>query len=273
MPENKVVLITGVSSGIGQATTRLLAQRGYTVFGTIRDPLRVEKVAGAELLALDVRVDESVKACVEAVLTRAERLDVLVNNAGYVLRCAVEEAALEEARAQFETNFFGVVRMVKAALPVMRRQGGGQIINISSLVGLVPLPFGGFYSASKFALEGYTEALRHEVKPFNIRVSLVEPGFVKTRLAENTQSPAQRIPDYDPWRQRVLEVRRRYAEKAPEPALVAERVLSIIKSGSPRLRYMVGREARVTRLRRFLPESLFEWGMRRRLHLDERGAA
>ena len=268
MADQKVVLITGVSSGIGQATAQLLAQRGFTVFGTSRHPSAAEKILGVEVLPLDVRVEESVNACVDAVLARAERLDVLVNNAGYVLRCAVEEAALEEARAQFETNFFGVVRMVKAVLPIMRRQGGGQIINISSLVGLVPLPFGGFYSASKFALEGYTEALRHEVKPFNIRVSLVEPGFIKTRLAENTRYPAQRIPDYDPWRQRVLEARQQYAEKAREPVLVAECVLSIIESGSPRLRYMVGKEARVARLREFLPESLFERGMRRRLHLD-----
>ena len=106
------------------------------------------------------------------------------------------------------------------------------------------------------------------MKPFNIRVSLVEPGFIKTRLAENTQYPARQIPDYDPWRQRLLEARRQHAEKAPEPMLVAERVLSIIESGSPKLRYMVGKEARVARLRRFLPEPLFERGMRHRLHLD-----
>ena len=272
MADQKVVLITGVSSGIGQATARLLAQRGFTVFGTSRHPSAAEKILGVEVLPLDVRVEESVSACVDAVLARAERVDVLVNNAGYVLGGATEEISLEEAKAQFETNFFGTVRMVKAVLPIMRRQGGGQIINVSSLVGLVPIPFGGFYSSSKFALEGYTEALRHEVKPFNVQVSLVEPGYVKTRLGDNTQRPATTISDYDPWRRRFLEARRGHAEKASGPSLVAECVLSIIESPSPRLRVPVGGEAtRTARLRRLLPERLFERGVRRYYQLDARG--
>ncbi len=271
MVGQRVVLITGASSGIGQATAQLLAQRGFTVFGTSRVPAGAEKIPGVKLLPLDVREAESVSGCIDAVIARAERLDVLVNNAGYALRGAVEEVSVEEAKAQFETNFFGAVRMIRTVLPFMRQQGGGQIINISSLAGLVPLPFSAFYAASKFALEGYTETLRHEVKPFNIRVSLVEPGFIKTRLAENTRYASQQIPGYDPWRQRVLEARREYVEKAPEPALVAECILSIIESGSPRLRYMVGKEARVARLRRLLPEPLFERGMRRRCHLDATG--
>jgi NAD(P)-dependent dehydrogenase (short-subunit alcohol dehydrogenase family) len=190
MAEQKVVLITGASSGIGQATAELLVQRGFTVFGTSRHPAAAEAIPGVKMLPLDVRVDESANVCVDLVLKRTAQLDILINNAGYVQRGAIEEVSVEEARAQLDTNFFGVVRMVKAVLPVMRGQGGGRIINISSLVGLVPLPFGGFYAASKFALEGYTEALRHEVRPFNILVSLVEPGFIKTRLTENARFPA-----------------------------------------------------------------------------------
>ncbi len=278
--EKKVVLITGVSSGIGQASARLLAQRGCAVFGTIRDASRAEKLLDVEVLPLDVRVDESVRTCVDTVLKRTGRLDVLINNAGYVLRGAIEEVALEEAKAQFETNFFGVVRMVRAVLPTMRGQHGGHIINISSAVGLAPVPFGGFYSASKFALEGYTEALRHEVKPFNIHVSLVEPGYIKTRLAENTQSPAEPIAAYDPWRRRASEVREQQWGKAPEAIAVAECVLRIVDSASPRLRYGVGKEtARIVRLRRLLPEALFERGVRRFFRLDapseneKRGAA
>jgi NAD(P)-dependent dehydrogenase (short-subunit alcohol dehydrogenase family) len=269
MPEKKVVLITGASSGIGQATARLLAQRGFTVFGTSRNPSGVEAMPGVEMLSLDVRLDESVNACVDAVLKRAGRLDTLVNSAGYALAGAIEEAMLEEAKAQFETNFFGVARMVKTVLPIMRRQGSGQIINISSVTGLAALPFGGFYSASKFALEGYTEALRHEVKPFHIRVSLVEPGYIKTRLRRNQQFATDRITDYDPWRKGSSGAGRQWEEKLPEPTLVAECVLRIIESKSPKLHHRVGKEsAQAFWLRRFLPESLFEQGTRRLLHLD-----
>jgi NAD(P)-dependent dehydrogenase (short-subunit alcohol dehydrogenase family) len=269
MSEQKVVLVTGSSSGNGQAIARLLAQRGFTVFGTSRNPSSVQTVPGVEVLSLDVRLDESVTACVNTLLKKAGRMDILVNNAGYILGGAIEEPTLEQAKAQFETNFFGVVRMVKAVLPIMRRQGKGQIINISSAVGLAPLPFVGFYSASKFATEGYTEALRHEVKPFQIRVSLVEPGFIKTNLFRNTQYGTDRISNYDPWRQRASEAQRQYVEKALEPTQVAECVLHVIESKSPKLRYTVGKDAsRVFRLRRLLPESLFEQGVRRFLHLD-----
>jgi len=269
MPEKKVVLITGASSGIGQATAQLFAQQDFTVFGTTRNPLGVEAMPRVEMLSLDVRLDESVNGCVDTVLKRAGRLDILVNNAGYGLFGAIEETLLEEAKAQFETNFFGVVRMVKKVLPIMRRQGSGQIINISSGAGIAPLPFAGFYSASKFALEGYTEALRHEVKPFHIRVSLVEPGFIKSQLRQNQQFATDRISDYDPWRKGSSGGRRHWEEKLPEPTLVAECVLHIIKSKSPKVHYRIGKEAsRAFWFRRFLPESLFEWGTRRLLHLD-----
>jgi len=272
MSEKKVVLITGVSSGIGQATARLLVQRDFTIFGTARNPSGVKAIAGVEVLTLDVRSDESVNTCVDAVLKRAGRLDILVNNAGYLLRGVVEEVAVEEAKGQFETNFFGVVRMVKKVLPIMRKQGSGQIINISSGVGLASLPFVGFYSASKFALEGYTEALRHEVKPFGVRVSLVEPGFVKTELYNNEQLAGNSIGDYDPWRERASQAAEKHREKSLEPEQVAEGVLRIIESKSPRLRNIVGKEiARTFLMRRFLPESLFEQGARRYLNLDAKG--
>ena len=180
--DKKIVLITGASSGIGKAVARRLAGGEYVVFGTSRDPSGSGEIPGVKLLPLDVRSDNSVSACVQAVLDQAGGLDVLINNAGYALTGAVEEASLEEAKEQFETNFFGIARMVKAVLPVMRRRGRGRIINISSLAGLAPMPYQGFYSASKHALEGYSEALRQEVKPFNIHVSLVEPGFIRTGL-------------------------------------------------------------------------------------------
>jgi NAD(P)-dependent dehydrogenase (short-subunit alcohol dehydrogenase family) len=203
MSERKIVLVTGASSGIGQAIARLLAQKGFIVFGTSRNPSDGEKRSGIEVLPLEVRSEDSVQACVNAVLTKAGRLDILINNAGYELAGAIEDTSIAEAKSQFETNFFGVMRLVNAVLPLMRQQRSGQIINIGSIVGVVPVPFLGAYSASKFAVEGYTEILRHEVRPLNIRVSLVEPGFIKTNLASNRQYAANRIRDYDPWRQRT----------------------------------------------------------------------
>jgi NAD(P)-dependent dehydrogenase (short-subunit alcohol dehydrogenase family) len=263
MSDQRVVLITGASSGVGRSTARLLSQRGYRVFGTSRQATTAESTA-VEILPLDVRADDSVRACVDAVVNRSGRLDVLINNAGYELAGALEELSAEEARAQFETNFFGVVRMVDAVLPLMRRQKRGHIINVGSLSGLSAIPFLGVYSASKFALEGYTEALRHEVKPFNIHVSLTEAGFLKTPMMNHRQLAAHRLAEYDPWRQRALNAIRAQEEKGPGPEVVAETLLDIVSSKTPRLRYLIGRQAKtVTRLRRFLPAGMYEYGVRR----------
>ena len=270
MPEQRVVLITGASSGVGQSTARLLSQRHYKVFGTSRSPAGAEIIPDVEMLPLNVRSDDSVQACVQAVSHRGGRLDVLINNAGFELAGALEELSSEEARAQFETNFFGVVRMVNAVLPLMRRQNHGHIINVSSLSGLSSIPFLGFYSASKFALEGYTEALRHELKPFHIHVSLTEAGFLKTPMMHHRQVGANRIAEYDPWRHRALDAIRASEEKSPGPELVAESLLEILSSNSPRLRYPIGQQAKsVLRLRRFLPAGMFEQGVRRTFSLDK----
>jgi NAD(P)-dependent dehydrogenase (short-subunit alcohol dehydrogenase family) len=270
MSEQKVALITGVSSGIGQSIARQLAQKGFAVFGTSRNPQEIESMPGVEVLPLDVRLDESVKTCVDAVFAQVERLDILVNNAAYVLGGAIEEVSIEEAKAQFETNFFGVMRMVKAVLPMMRQQRSGKIINISSLAGLVPSPpFLGIYSVSKFALEAYTEHLWREVKPFNVRVSIIEPGFIKTNLMRNQQNAAQLIGDYDPWRERAFEASRQFEAKAPEPTLVADCVVRIIESKSSKLRTRVGKEAIwVPRLRKISSEARFERSIKKFFHLD-----
>jgi NAD(P)-dependent dehydrogenase (short-subunit alcohol dehydrogenase family) len=269
MSSQKVVLVTGASSGVGQSTARLLSQRGYRVFGTSRNPVSTEPVQSVEMLSLDVRANDSVTSCVETVLSRGSGLDVLINNAGYELAGALEELSLDEARAQFETNFFGVMRMVNAVLPFMRRQKRGHIINVSSLSGLSPIPFLGIYSASKFALEGYTEALRHEVKPFNIRVSMAEPGFLKTPMMSHRQVGASPMPEYEPWRERALSAIRGHEEKGLGPEAVAEVLLAIISSKTPRLRYLVGSQAKsVARLRRLFPAGMFEMGVRRTFSLD-----
>lgn len=276
MSNQRVVLVTGASSGVGQSAARLLSRKDYRVFGTSRDPARAESIPGVEMLSLDVRENESVRECLEAVLSRSGRVDVLINNAGCELAGALEELSSEEARAQFETNFFGVVRMVNAVLPMMRRQRGGHIVNVSSLVGLSAVPFLGIYSASKFALEGYTEALRHEVKPFNIQVSMTEAGFLKTPMRDHRRLGTSPITDYEPWRQRALDAVRSSEETAPGAELVADTLLEIVSSRSPRLRYLVGRQAKfVARLRRWLPAGMFEQGVRRAFaltNLDQNAA-
>jgi NAD(P)-dependent dehydrogenase (short-subunit alcohol dehydrogenase family) len=270
MSDRRIVLITGASSGVGQSTARLLAQNGYTVFGTSRHPAGAEIIPGVEMLPLDVRAEDSVRACVETVVSRGAGLDVLINNAGHELAGAVEELSAEEAVGQFETNFFGVVRMIRSVLPFMRQQKRGHIVNVSSLSGLSAIPFLGMYSASKFALEGYTEALRHEIKPFNIDVSMTEAGFLKTPMTKNRQIAANRLREYDTWRERALESIRAYEEIGPGAEFVAREVLEIVSSRNPRLRYLIGPQARsVARLRRFLPAGMYEQGVRRTFSLDK----
>ena len=269
MSNFRTVLVTGASSGVGRATALLLAQKGYRVFGTSRHPVSSGDLSQVEMIELDVRSDESVEACVRAVMNKTDHLDILINNAGFELSGALEEITLNEATGQFDTNFLGVLRMIKAVLPIMRKQKLGQIINISSLAGLVGIPFLGMYTASKFALEGYSEVLRHEVKPFNIHVSMVEPSFLKTPMMNARQLAAHPIRDYDQWRNRALAAFIDFEENAPGPELVADKVLKIIKSKSPRLRYILGQQATVvSNLRRFLPEALLEPGIRSNFKLD-----
>lgn len=273
MSEQRVALITGASSGIGQAIAQRLEREGLRVFGTSRDPQRAQAVDGVEMLALDAHSDESVKTCVETVLARAGRLDILINNAGYILIGAAEEVSLVEAQEQFEANFFGALRLVKSTLPIMRRQGGGQIINISGPAGIVPIPFMGLFSASKAALEAYSMALRHEVKRLNIHVSLVLPGPIQTQVVQSSQRAAGRIGAYTPWEDSFLAGWQRGYQAADPPGLVADNVWGILNSRSPKAHYAVGKGIRVFLLmRRLFPEALFEAGMRRFLGLDAESA-
>jgi len=266
--EMSTVLITGASSGFGKAAATLLAKNCYRVFGTSRQGDKHE-TSDYEMLSLDVRSDESVRRCVDEVLARTGRLDILINNAGYELAGALEETSVAESKAQFETNFFGIVRMTNAVLPVMRKQREGRIINISSLAGLVAVPFHGVYSASKYAVEGYTEALRQEVKRFNIHVSLIEPGFFSTNLARSSQRSANSIIDYADMRRRAETVFRESVQKARGPEVVAAVILSVVTSRSPLLRYRIGTEAVwLPRVKAMMPQKGFEIGIRKTFQLD-----
>jgi short-subunit dehydrogenase len=187
-----------------------------------------------------------------------------------VVSGAIEETTLEQAKDIFETNFFGVMRMCQAVLPFMRKQRQGQIINISSLAGLNPIPFWGLYNASKFALEGLTESLRHELKSLNISVTLVEPGFVRTKLAQSTQISRNLLADYERSRQRAWARIREHEESGIEPHFVAETILKIIKSKTPKLRHLLGKEVIYFHLRRFMPATMFEKAVRDYWNLDGR---
>jgi NAD(P)-dependent dehydrogenase (short-subunit alcohol dehydrogenase family) len=264
---SRVVLITGASSGIGRATAELLASRGYRVFGGVRAPATTRPLVGVEFVPLDVRDDTSIKACVEEVCNRAGRIDVLINNAGVNLVGSVEETSISQAQALFDTNVFGVLRMVQAVLPGMRRQGAGQIINISSILGFLPAPFMGVYASTKHAIEGLLESLDHEVRAFGIRVVLIEPPYIRTNLDASAAQAEGRIEAYAQQRARTAAVVTQNTNTAPEPKIVAEEVLRAIE-GPYRLRRPIGQAALLSWLRRLLPARLFEPSLRKAFALD-----
>ena len=258
-----MVLVTGASAGIGSCCASFLAQRGYRVYGGARGAVTAP---GVEPLTLDATDDASAAKAIDTILTREGRLDVLVNNAGFGIAGAVEDTSIEEARAQFDVNFFGVLRMCRAALPIMRRQKAGYIINIGSIGGLIAIPFQGLYSASKFALEGLSEALRLEVKPFGIHVVLIEPGDHRTAFTKNrrpTQAAAQ-CSVYEDRFQRAIARMASDEQSGPGPEGIARLLHEVIRNSNPRLRYTAGPRAQraAVWLKRALPYSAIEKIMR-----------
>lgn len=244
MRTRKVILVVGASSGIGQTVATRLAAAGHRVFGTSRRPDPAQ-AAGFTLLPLDIRSPESIRAAIAQVVAQVGRLDVLINCAGYLGPIAAsEETALERSRALFETNFFGAVALTNAVLPVMRQQGGGQLIYVSSISGVSGcVPFFSFYGASKHALEGYAEALAYEVRPFDLRVTLVEPGWCRTAIAETMEPPDQPLVEYAAARQHVADVNRYSIRHGCQPEQVARLIQRIVACPRPRLRYRLGLEA------------------------------
>jgi NAD(P)-dependent dehydrogenase (short-subunit alcohol dehydrogenase family) len=267
MTAQPVALVTGASSGIGRAIASRLAGAGYRVFGTSRSPAKATALPGVTFLPLDVADPVSVENCLALVSDQAGRLDLLVNNAGIAVMGAVEEVPMPLVQQQFEANFFGLVRVTRAALPIMRRQRSGTILNISSVVGFVPMPFGAFYSASKFAVEGLTESLRAEVAGLGIKVALIEPGFFKSDLFPESATAGGGIEDYRVVRGRVLARLRAAEAAAPPPTAVADLVLRLARERSPGLRNPIGKEKIFATLKRFLPFRMFEpqgwkyWGV------------
>lgn len=263
----KVALVTGASSGIGLATAERLVAAGFTVYGTSRRG-GVAGKASFEMLALDVTSDASVAALVGELMRRAGRIDLLVNNAGFGVGLAGdEESSVAQAQAIFDTNFFGTVRMTRAVVPHMRRQGKGRILNMGSGLGIAPMPYMAIYSASKHALEGYSESLDHELRTRGVRVVVIEPYVTKTPFDANLLEPDAKLEEYGPTR---VALNKRYLEviaAGDAPEAVAEVVLEAANAARPKLRYPVGRVATLQLLRRFAP-GLVDAGIRRDLRLD-----
>src|SRR5262249_9702977 len=269
MIEDKIVLVTGVSSGIGRETAQLLAERGARVFGSVRDVRRNGDLPDVELVHMDVTDDASVQNGVKSVLEKAGKIDILINNAGYGLTGALEETSVEEAQQQFDTNFFGVLRVTQAVLPAMRRQRSGRIVNISSALGFLPAPFNGIYGASKYALEGYTEALDHEVRTFGIRAVLVQPGFTAPDIGKKNTFARNVIYASTEQKERMQNAIQQRANRFDEALRVAEVLCRAATDDPPRLRYPVGEGVTLARLRRYVPVRMFDRTFRKRFQLDE----
>ena len=267
----RVVLITGTSSGFGKACATYLHQKGYRVYGTSRSistfptiPLATtEQSKEFKLIPFDITSDDSVEQGIQWILEHEGHLDIVVNNAGYGIAGAVEDTTIEEAKAQFETNFFGVVRVCHVVLPIMREQNSGYLITISSMGGLVGIPFQGFYSASKFALEGLMESLRSEVKAYGIQVVLIEPGDFRTQFTANRRkvSAAEQGSVYETQFRKTLAIMEADEMNGPLPEEIGPLVEQIVTKKTPQSRYMIGKTSQklLIKLKKIMPSRVFEW--------------
>lgn len=261
--KSKIVVVTGVSSGIGRATAEMFVKKGCEVFGTVRNLEKANPIPGVELVEMDICDEESVQHGIQSVIAKAKRIDVLVNSAGVTLLGATEETSVAETRTLFDTNVFGVLRTIQAVLPHMRKQRSGRIVNISSVLGFLPAPYMGLYSASKHAVEGMSETLDHEVREFGIRVTLVEPSFTKTNLDINAPQAASPISAYDSDRKIVSQAIQKNVHKAPMPEGVAAAVVNAALGGWKMRHTPKGEASLLRKLRRFMPFGPVDSGLRK----------
>ncbi|MDE8755092.1 oxidoreductase [Pectobacterium polaris] len=272
MTNKRVALVTGASSGIGEASANKLLAAGYTVYGTSRRGSQAGKHA-FPLLALDVTDDASVEAAIDELLRREGRIDILVNNAGFgIAPAAAEESSIEQAKSLFDTNFLGIVRLTRAVVPHMRRQGSGRIINIGSILGTVPLPYMALYAASKHAVKGYSGSLDHELRTQGIRVSVIEPAYIKTQFEVNNIEPDAKLDEYESIRAKLTKVVGKAMAEAESPERVADVVVKAAQSSQPKLRYTAGKLAgQLNFLLRFAPAKFLDKVVRNSLQLDTTG--
>jgi NAD(P)-dependent dehydrogenase (short-subunit alcohol dehydrogenase family) len=250
-----VAVVTGSSSGIGLAASLALAKNGYLTYATMRNLAKqdsIQSVAEKEHLPvrtvqLDVTDENSVKNAIQSILSESGRIDLLVNNAGYGMTGAFEDIGMDEIKSLYETNVFGVIRVTQAVLPIMRKQGSGRIINISSGAGRIGYHGGSAYVSSKFALEGLSESMAFEVEQFGIKTVLVEPGFIRTNFAENIVTAKKAQDPNSPYSQMMMQMklsshRSRMIENAPDADLVASVIVEAATAKEPDLRYLAGKD-------------------------------
>lgn len=260
-------VITGAAGGIGLATAKALQSAGYRVFGTSRKPV-ASPLPSLTMLVCDVTDDVSVARMVAEVTRQSGRIDVLVNNAGSALIGGAEESSIDQAKALFDTNVFGMIRVTNAVLPILRRQKTGRIVNISSVVGFIPSPFSTLYTATKHAVEGYSESLDHEVRGFGIRVLLVEPAFTSTGLDHNAPEPDRMMAIYDVARAAAIKLWNTAIQTGDSPDVVGAAVVTAATAKAPRLRYPASKTARRLRVtRRFVPAAAFDRRLRKQMGL------
>ncbi|AVP96312.1 short-chain dehydrogenase/reductase [Ahniella affigens] len=264
-----IALVTGASSGIGRVTAEQLALAGYKVYGTSRTRTATAPPS-FETLILDVNSDDSVNAAVAELIRREGRIDLLVNNAGFgIAPAGAEESSMAQARAIFDTNFFGLIRMTQAVLPQMRQQRAGRIINIGSVLGFLPMPYAALYAATKHAVAGYSESLDHEVRSHGVRVIVIEPAYTKTQFDANMIPPDRPIGAYADIRASLAKTIQQIMVNADAPDVVAKAVLKSAAAKQPDLRYTAGTLAgRLRLLRRFAPAKILDRGIRKDLGLD-----
>ncbi|MCI4185615.1 oxidoreductase [Dickeya dianthicola] len=268
MPKSSVVVVTGVSSGIGRAVAEKFAGQGCVVFGTVRNIDAAKPLPGVEFVEMDVRDDDAVQRGIQSIVERAQRIDVLINNAGTSLIGAVEETSTAEAATLFDTNVFSILRTIQAVLPHMRAQGRGRIINVSSVLGFLPAPYMGLYSASKHAVEGLTESLDHEVRQFGIRVTLVEPSFTRTNLDINTPQAQAKIDAYDHERTLASLAIVNSVKNAPDPEGVATAIVDAALGPWQMRRTPSGQASLLRKLRRFMPAGPVDASLRKTFGLN-----
>lgn len=264
-----VAIVTGASSGIGQATAELLANSGYKVYGTSRKEVQPAQ-RSYKMITLDVNSEASIEAAIKEVVNIEGRIDLVVNNAGFgVAPGGAEESSMEQTKMIFDTNFLGIVRMTRAVVPYMRKQGKGRIINIGSILGLIPAPYMATYAATKHAVEGYSESLDHELRTRGIRVSVVEPGYTNTHFEANTLEVDAKIDEYNIARKALAKLMKLAIAAGDDPQVVANVILKAANAKHPKLRYAAGKLAcRLSLLRRFAPAALVDIGIRQELKLD-----
>lgn len=237
----KNILITGASSGFGLLIANDLHKKGYNVIGTSRNPEKSQQQVSFKMIELDLDSDESVNTLPERLFKEIKCLDILINNAGFLVTGIAEEIPIELGRKQFETNFWGTIKVTNAILPFFRKQKFGKIITVGSINGLVSFPSTSYYAASKHALEGYFKTLRYELTEFNIRVAMIEPGSFKTNIMENSSTTLNRIEDYNRLRTQTERYADVIVEQGEDPKMVAAKVLKVVETEKPKFRNMVGK--------------------------------